>query len=188
MTCFIRSQCIGPRSVAAAERKNEEAHLNLLSGQLYSDVIAGRQAYCSDSFLDNNISSSASEASDIPPNSPANSPYIIGFYDAYIDPEYGAVSLVLEYMNGGSIQQMLQSGIKFDEKNAAVLAFSVLSALVELHSRNILHRDIKPSNILIDHEGRIKLTDFGITKGDPSRYLLMIFNLFALSGFLSNYF
>jgi serine/threonine protein kinase len=48
----------------------------------------------------------------------------------------------------------------------AVLAFSVLSALVELHSRNILHRDIKPSNILSDFDGRIKLTDFGITKGN----------------------
>jgi serine/threonine protein kinase len=41
----------------------------------------------------------------------------------------------------------------------------VLRVLVELHSRNILHRDLKPSNILTDFDGRIRLSDFGITKG-----------------------
>ena len=95
----------------------------------------------------------------------AKSPYIISFYDAYVDPEYGAVCLVLEYMNAGSIQNMLTDGRKFNEDDAAVVAFSVLHALIELHSRNILHRDIKPSNILADRAGHIKLTDFGLTKG-----------------------
>jgi serine/threonine protein kinase len=71
----------------------------------------------------------------------------------------------MEYMNAGSIQDMLNSGRTFDEDDAAVLAFSVLTALVELHSRNILHRDIKPSNILTDCAGRIKLSDFGVSKG-----------------------
>jgi serine/threonine protein kinase len=111
-----------------------------------------------------------------PTISPANSPYIINFYDAYIDSENGTVCMVLEYMNAGSIQNMLDKGEILNENDSAVLAYSVLSALVELHSRNILHRDIKPSNILTDCSGRIKLTDFGIIKGtitfDFSNYLI----------------
>ena len=141
---------------------SEDPKLSLLSGQLYSDVIAGCHTLPSPS------STSDREPKKTKPKEvvTANCPYIISFYDAYIDPEYGAVCLVLEYMNAGSIQNMLTDGKKFDEDDAAVLAFSVLNALIELHSRNILHRDIKPSNILTDCAGRIKLTDFGITKGN----------------------
>lgn len=69
-------------------------------------------------------------------------------------------------MNEGSIQDTLDSRKKFDENSVAVLTFSVLNALNELHGRNVLHRDIKPSNVLIDIEGRIKLTDFGTMKGN----------------------
>jgi serine/threonine protein kinase len=68
-------------------------------------------------------------------------------------------------MNGGSMQKALDSGNTYDENCVAVVVFAVLRAFVELHSRNILHRDIKPSNILTDFDGRIKLSDFGITKG-----------------------
>jgi serine/threonine protein kinase len=68
-------------------------------------------------------------------------------------------------MNGGSLQKMLTDGQFFSEDDAAVVAFSVLSALIDLHGRNILHRDIKPSNILADTKGHIKLAGFGINKG-----------------------
>jgi serine/threonine protein kinase len=68
-------------------------------------------------------------------------------------------------MNGGSLQSMLTDGRCFSEDDGAVVAFSVLSALIDLHGKNILHRDIKPSNILADTSGHIKLADFGINKG-----------------------
>jgi serine/threonine protein kinase len=63
-------------------------------------------------------------------------------------------------MNGGSLQSMLTDRRFFSEDDAAVVAFSVLSALIDLHGMNILHRDIKPSNILADTKGHIKLADF----------------------------
>jgi hypothetical protein len=152
---IARSNCVGPSFGTPLEKSDPEAPL--------------------DSILSNS-ESALPQTSNIPANSPvvrpANSPYIIGFHDAYIDPEHGAVCLVLEYMNGGSIQRTISSGEKYDENSVAVLAFSVLSALVELHSRNILHRDIKPSNILADFNGRIKLTDFGITKGNLVQHFL----------------
>jgi hypothetical protein len=158
---IARCKSIGNRTLATApsdllQSSNEETHLNLLSGEPYSEIIAG--------------SPSETNIKELPlgPKAvikAANNPYILDFYDAYIDPEHGAVCLILEYMNCGSIQSMLNDGIIFDEDDAAVLAFSVLTALTDFHSRNILHRDIKPSNILTDTAGRIKLTDCGITKG-----------------------
>jgi hypothetical protein len=158
---IARCKSIGNRTLATAtsdlsQSSNEETHLNLLSGEPYSEIIAG--------------SPSETPIKELPLGpvaviKAANNPYIIDFYDAYIDPEHGAVCLILEYMNCGSIQSMLNDGIIFDEDDAAVLAFSVLTALTDFHSRNILHRDIKPSNILTDTAGRIKLTDCGIIKG-----------------------
>jgi hypothetical protein len=154
-----RCKIIGPSPVEIPEEllsSNEETHLNLLSGQLYTEVIAGLPSESADKELPSTA---------ITVIKAADNPYIINFYDAYIDPQHGAVCLLLEYMNCGSIQSMLNDGLIFDENDAAVLAFSVLSALSDLHLKNILHRDIKPSNILTDAAGRIKLTDFGITKG-----------------------
>ena len=163
---IARSKFIGPPSPGvsdSSQSSNEETHLNLLSGEPYSEIIAGlpSEMTTKDTLLGPKSVIKA-----------ANNPYIIDFYDAYIDPEHGAVCLLLEYMNCGSIQSMLNDGMIFDEDDAAVLAFSVMSALTDLHGRNILHRDIKPSNILTDTAGRIKLTDFGITKG--TRYLILM--------------
>ena len=156
-----RSELISTLPTESDNNTQESPKLSLLSGELYSDVIAGNHSLQSQSRT--TVFESSSDVLETVRT--AKSPYIISFYDAYIDPEYGAVCLVLEYMNAGSIQNMLSEGRKFNEDDAAVVAFSVLHALTELHSRNILHRDIKPSNILADRAGHIKLTDFGITKG-----------------------
>ena len=161
-----RSKRISTPPTESEKINPESPKLSLLSGQLYRDVIAGCHSLPSPSSISG--PENTSNIAEI--THPANCPYIISFYDAYIDPEYGAVCLVLEYMNAGSVQNMLTDGKTFNEDDAAVLAFSVLHALIELHSRNILHRDIKPSNILTDCEGRIKLTDFGITKGMSSSF------------------
>jgi serine/threonine protein kinase len=92
-------------------------------------------------------------------------PYIVGYHGAYIDMEYGTVNLILEYMNAGSLQSLIDEHVMFSVDNAAVLAYSVLTALQTLHENGIVHRDIKPSKLLINTEGIVKLTDFGIAKG-----------------------
>jgi serine/threonine protein kinase len=82
----------------------------------------------------------------------------------FIDRDFGAVCLALEYMNSGNLQTLLQEKKQFSLDDLSVIAFSTLKALSVLHNRRIIHRDVKPSNLLIDVDGRIKLTDFGITK------------------------
>jgi serine/threonine protein kinase len=57
-----------------------------------------------------------------------------------------AVGIVMEYMNGGSLQTLLDQGRTFDEDDIAAVAYSVLRALHLLHSRMIIHRDIKVCN------------------------------------------
>jgi hypothetical protein len=156
---IARCKSIGPPFTATSDlsqSSNKEIHLNLPLGEPYSEIIAGLPSEMTIKELSLGPKAVIKAA---------NNPYIVNFYDVYINFEHGDFCFILEYMNCGSIQSMLNDGMIFDVDDAAVLAFSVLNALTDLHSRNMLHRDIKPSNILTDTAGRIKLTDFGITKG-----------------------
>ena len=59
----------------------------------------------------------------------ANSPYIIGFHGAFIDINFGAVCLALDFMNAGTVQTLLDEAKAFNEDDCAVVVFSALKAL-----------------------------------------------------------
>ena len=92
------------------------------------------------------------------------SPVFLVKIGAFVDIDYGAVCLTLDFMNAGSLQNLLDEGKILDLDEACVLCYCALRALSTLHKRSILHRDVKPSNFLVNTEGAIKLSDFGITK------------------------
>eukprot|EP01103_Thecamoeba_quadrilineata_P011672 TRINITY_DN2831_c0_g2_i1.p1 TRINITY_DN2831_c0_g2~~TRINITY_DN2831_c0_g2_i1.p1 ORF type:complete len:716 (+),score=177.62 TRINITY_DN2831_c0_g2_i1:246-2150(+) len=73
------------------------------------------------------------------------------------------VNLILEYVEGGSLAQVMAGYGVFPESLAAIYIQQVLKGLSYLHSSNIIHRDIKASNLLITKEGVIKLSDFGVS-------------------------
>lgn len=78
------------------------------------------------------------------------------------------VTMVLEFMDYGSLAQYMESfckpdGSNFGEPALASIAYQILFGLSYLHHENILHRDIKPENILINSEGSIKISDLGIS-------------------------
>ena len=83
---------------------------------------------------------------------------------AFVDVDYGAVCLTLDFLNAGTLQNLLDEGKIFDLDDACVLSYCALKALRCLHQKNIVHRDVKPSNFLVNTEGALQLTDFGITK------------------------
>ncbi|CAI5741395.1 unnamed protein product [Peronospora destructor] len=97
---------------------------------------------------------------------------LIVFYDAYTNPEVGSVSIILEYMDGGSLEDFLQSVTESDEgkteylseQKIANVAACGLKGLAFLHEHHQLHRDIKLSNMLINHRGQVKISDFGISR------------------------
>ncbi|CAF1218601.1 unnamed protein product [Adineta ricciae] len=77
--------------------------------------------------------------------------------------------LLLEYVPGGELFQMMRKREKFDSKTAIFYASEVLLALDYLHHLDILYRDLKPENILLDKEGHIRLVDFGFAKETKER-------------------
>lgn len=82
--------------------------------------------------------------------------------------EYGRIDqtpfIVMEYVDGMSLAQLLQKQEKVSVKNAVSIAMAVLQALTAASRVGIVHRDIKPANIMITRKGKIKLADFGIAR------------------------
>ena len=77
------------------------------------------------------------------------------------------LNIFLEYVPGGSIASALASYGVFEENLIRSYVRQILTGLMYLHEKNIIHRDIKSANILIDNNGIIKITDFGISKKMP---------------------
>jgi serine/threonine-protein kinase len=72
--------------------------------------------------------------------------------------------IVFEYVEGQTLKQRIAREGALDPQEAVAYAIEIARGLSIAHSRNMVHRDIKPQNVLIDPEGRAKLTDFGISR------------------------
>ncbi len=72
--------------------------------------------------------------------------------------------LVMEFVEGKSIQQELDAGRKFTEKEAVEIVLQIAQAIEHAHRRGLIHRDIKPANILLTAEGMAKLADLGTAR------------------------
>ena len=72
--------------------------------------------------------------------------------------------LVMDYCNGGELFFHLKQAGRFEEPRARLYAAEIASALEHLHSRKIVYRDLKPENVLLDSEGHVRITDFGLAK------------------------
>jgi eukaryotic-like serine/threonine-protein kinase len=95
-------------------------------------------------------------------------PHIVPIYDAGEDPQ---LYLVMPYMSGGSVQQML-GRTPLPAAEVVSYATQVADALGHAHRTGVIHRDVKPANMLIHADGRILLSDFGLAKvwvGVPPR-------------------
>lgn len=88
-------------------------------------------------------------------------PFIVPLYDYWRDPS-GAY-LVMRYLRGGSLKNMLDQGA-LDLETAVGILDQVAAALSIAHRNNVIHRDIKPANILLDEDYNAYLSDFGIAK------------------------
>ncbi|KAG4970517.1 hypothetical protein GLYMA_13G138400v4 [Glycine max] len=71
------------------------------------------------------------------------------------------VFLILEYAHKGELYKELRKKGHLTEKQAATYILSLTKALAYCHEKHVIHRDIKPENLLLDHEGRLKIADFG---------------------------
>jgi Tol biopolymer transport system component/predicted Ser/Thr protein kinase len=88
-------------------------------------------------------------------------PHVVGLIDLVQD--QGSHYMVLEYVDGPSLSQLLTKG-PLPPERARQIALEVADALRHAHGHDIVHRDIKPGNILLTREGQVKVTDFGIAR------------------------
>ena len=94
-------------------------------------------------------------------------PGIVTIYD--VDEEAGLAYITMEYVEGETLQVMMDSGRAADPKFISDILRQTASALDYAHSKEIIHRDIKPANIMVTGDGTVKITDFGIARISSSK-------------------
>jgi serine/threonine protein kinase len=92
----------------------------------------------------------------------SNSPFIAKLYYAFQTPK--KLYMIMEYLSGGELFFHLSQQGVFSENRSRFYIAEIFLGLDYLHSRGIIYRDLKPENVLLDDEGHIKLTDFGLSK------------------------
>ncbi len=91
-----------------------------------------------------------------------NHPHVLRVFDWGEDAD--GPYLVLEYLGGGTLRDMLDQGVTLSHAQAARLGAEVAQGLAYAHARGLVHRDIKPANLLFDEEGRVRVADFGVAR------------------------
>ncbi len=90
-------------------------------------------------------------------------PNIVAIHDRG-ETEDGTYYIVMEYLEGGTLEDLIQSEGSLPPREAAEIAVEIADALQVAHERGIIHRDIKPQNILLTKTGEAKVADFGIAR------------------------
>lgn len=88
---------------------------------------------------------------------------IVQLYEVIESTRLDATCLVMEYLEGGELFDYIVERDKLCELESSRIFIQIIKALEFCHANNIIHRDIKPENILISKDGKIKLSDFGLS-------------------------
>jgi serine/threonine-protein kinase len=94
-----------------------------------------------------------------------------GVMKVFADGDRSQFYLVMEWVNGRLLRQVMNEQKKFPPERAVKIALQIASALEYIHGHGVVHRDLKPENIMVDPNDHIKLIDFGIAANVGSRRL-----------------
>jgi serine/threonine protein kinase len=91
-----------------------------------------------------------------------NHPFIVNMYFAFQD--FYNLYLVMDLLTGGDLRYHIAQKRFFSESETKFFISNMILALEYIHSRNIIHRDIKPENLVLESNGYLRITDFGVAK------------------------
>lgn len=90
-----------------------------------------------------------------------NHPFIMKIHYSFWTKNY--FNLVLDFWPGGELFNIIRNQ-RFSENVARFYIAEIILAIEHWHKNDVLHRDLKPENVLIDYDGHIRLTDFGLSQ------------------------
>ena len=91
-----------------------------------------------------------------------NHPFIVNMYFAFQD--FYNLYLVMDLLTGGDLRYHIAYKRIFSEEETKFFISNMILALEYIHSKNIIHRDIKPENLVLENNGYLRITDFGVAK------------------------
>eukprot|EP00828_Plagiopyla_frontata_P026410 TRINITY_DN34564_c0_g1_i1.p1 TRINITY_DN34564_c0_g1~~TRINITY_DN34564_c0_g1_i1.p1 ORF type:complete len:168 (-),score=25.30 TRINITY_DN34564_c0_g1_i1:86-589(-) len=100
-------------------------------------------------------------------------PFLVNLEYAFQTPE--KLFMIMPFKRGGELFEHLKTSKRFPEPRARFYLIEIILGLEYLHSKNIVYRDLKPENLLLDEEGHIALTDFGLAKFVKNNQLITTF-------------
>ena len=110
-------------------------------------------------------------------------PNIVSIYDR--GSINGSYFIVMEYVEGRTLKELIVTRGPCPVPVAISYARQILAALRYAHRNGIIHRDIKPHNVIVDHEGRVKVADFGIARAGDDRQMTEAGSIIGTAQYLS---
>ncbi|HSI80669.1 MAG TPA: serine/threonine-protein kinase, partial [Solirubrobacterales bacterium] len=144
---YVLDRPLGRGGMAAVWLARDQRLGRPVAIKVLSDTLAGDPAYLSRFEREARVAAGLAHTN------------LIRIYD--YGTEAGRPFLVMEYVAGGDLAERIAAGRAPDPER---LARELLDALRYIHRAEILHRDVKAQNVLIDRDGRARLTDFGIAR------------------------
>jgi beta-lactam-binding protein with PASTA domain/tRNA A-37 threonylcarbamoyl transferase component Bud32 len=112
-----------------------------------------------------------------------NHPNIVQIYDR--GEAEGTYYIAMEYLDGRSLKDIILKYAPLSPDLVMSISVQILEALRFAHRRDVIHRDIKPQNIIVDNDGRVKVTDFGIARAGSASTMTEAGSIIGTAHYLS---
>jgi hypothetical protein len=112
-------------------------------------------------------------------------PNIVQVYDSGHDPESHRHFIVMEYVEGQTLAQILHERGRLPVDETVEIVSQACQGLEYAHRHSVIHRDVKPGNLLINPDGIVKLADFGIAKAAEDSRITQIGSVLGTAAYLS---